>query len=876
MKTRLHIILYAVTFSIIPLFDALAQTRSEKPLSGKVWDEHERPIEMVQVTLLDSAGKLIKFTYTDEEGLFLLNIPDSTLGKLSFSGLGYEKKQLDLKSWENQPLTLIPSQSTLLREVTVKEKTLVEESSDTLSFVTDKLRDGTESKLEDVLRKLPGITVNSSDGKILYQGKEISAILLDGDNLTGDNYRMLSKGLSADWLDEVQILKKYTGNKLLQGIKPSNEVALNIRLKENFKSPLFGKASIGAGTWQRALLQKEILRYSAKTKGFWATDASNLGESIEVIDLETYQLRNAAFMGFVRPGRFSEGPANLPDIINENNFNFQKGIYTNPNIIFRPSEKSSIKSNTSLTLRTRDYISSDSSYFFTEEGDGFSLAQDAAQVTDYRSFYQDLSWNKELGTHQQVEWLTRFSYYSDETEGKFSNTFRDQIQQDDQEKLSLLIGSKYTLRLKNNSVLDIQLHAENQRIEESLSFSEFSISDSSKNQNLNQDNVNFAINAEYLSKWSQKTFFQIALNLSQSTQKVDQNSANLPNGNTSGKFLSKKQEGTLQLNLASKWGKVDFWAGSKVRFGSVSWDSLAKEFSLLEPSIKLSHTFKPMTSWTLTNRLAYQRLNTIPSLYDWFPASYRTSFRHIVSNSLNPEIFAKNDFSLWSFEWKKNTLDFFLLNGEVLYQTTANSIYSEFFYVEDVMFEVRKNGRRQEEFSSTISASKYFSGLSVLVKTTFSHSNTSFPLGIEGQLATGKNTSDKLSISTGFVGLERIKFSLGYHFNRLDNKWDAENEVFFFHNFNATINYSPLDLLSIKLNYEGLRLDQQKSQLSSVLSMESGFKPKKDSKWEYKLKWNNVFNQQTLSMIQVAPGISSQTDFPMLRSFLLLQVTLGF
>jgi hypothetical protein len=876
MKTRLLFIFFAVIFLLSSEFNLVAQTPSDKALTGMVWDENQKPIELVQVTLLDAAGKLIKFTHTNDQGQFRIEIPEGVHGSLSFSRLGYQKKQVALENWEDLPIVLIPSAATLLREVTVKDRTLVEENQDTLSFVTDKVRDGTESKLEDVLRKLPGITVNPSDGKILYQGREISALLLDGDDLTGDNYRLLSKGLSADWLDEVQILKRYTGNKLLQGIKPSDEVALNIRLKEDFKSPLFGKAAAGVGTWQRAFLQKELLRYAPKNKAFWVSEASNLGESIEVMDLETYQLRNEAFMGFVRPGRFTEGPTNLPDIINETNFNFQKGLFTNPNVIFRPSAKTSIKSNSSLTLRSRDFNSLDSSNYFTDEGEGFSLVQDASQVTDYRSFYQDLTWTRELGAHQQIEGLTRLSYHNDETAGQFSNSFRDERQQDDLEKLSLLLGSKYTLRLENNAALEMQLHAENQRTNEWLSFGHSNLTDSSTTQRLEQDHLNFAFNTAYLTKWSDKTFSQISLNLSQSNQKASQSQGNFTNISRENNFSSQKREGTLGFNIASRWGNLEFWAGSKIRFGSISWDSLSRGYVLVEPSVKLLHTLISKSSWILTNRLAYLRDNTIPSLHDWFPGSYYTSFRHTVTNSLNPEIFSKTDLALWSLEWKNSSLDYFLINGEVLYQRTANGIFSEFSYLEDVVVELKKNGLTQEELSSTLSASKYLSQLALLIKATYSHTNSLVPLGIEGRIATGKNTSDKLSISTGFVGLERAKFSLGYHFNRLNNQWDLDSTLFFFHNFNATINYMPLDLVSIKAYYEGLRLDQRRNELSSVLSLETVFKPKKDSKWEYKLKWNNVFDQQNLSLIQVAPGISSQTSFPMLQSFLLVQASFGF
>jgi len=56
---------------------------------------------------------------------------------------------------------------------------------------------------------------------------------------------VLSKNLSADWLEEVEILKHFTNSRLVQGIQQSEEFAINLKLKEDAKSPLFGTVDAG-------------------------------------------------------------------------------------------------------------------------------------------------------------------------------------------------------------------------------------------------------------------------------------------------------------------------------------------------------------------------------------------------------------------------------------------------------------------------------------------------------------------------------------------------------------------------------------------------------------------------------------------------------
>jgi len=176
-------------------------------ISGVVLDEENRPLDLVQVVLTSSEGAIIQYTFTQENGSFSM-LSSNEGHYLKFSRVGFEKIQVLLTDWANQSIAMKPSASCMLREVIVRNKSLVEEAGYTISYVVKNVRDGSKSKLEDIIGKLPGLSVNSSNGSILYQGREIAKILLDGDDLTGDNYKLLSKGLSADWVEEIQVLKR--------------------------------------------------------------------------------------------------------------------------------------------------------------------------------------------------------------------------------------------------------------------------------------------------------------------------------------------------------------------------------------------------------------------------------------------------------------------------------------------------------------------------------------------------------------------------------------------------------------------------------------------------------------------------------------------
>ncbi|WP_028871960.1 hypothetical protein [Psychroserpens burtonensis] len=144
-------------------------------------------------------------------------------------------------------ITLINEKIELLDEVIVKSKTkpfLIKK--DTTVFRVDAYKDGTERKVEDLLKNIPGIEVNETTGAIKYRGKLIETVTLEGDNLFEYNYTIGTKNINIDLVDEIEAIENYSENKLLKGIENSDKVALNLKLKKNI-TDLTGSMDLGLG-----------------------------------------------------------------------------------------------------------------------------------------------------------------------------------------------------------------------------------------------------------------------------------------------------------------------------------------------------------------------------------------------------------------------------------------------------------------------------------------------------------------------------------------------------------------------------------------------------------------------------------------------------
>lgn len=168
-----------------------------------------------------------------------------------------------------------------LKEVIiVSNKKHFEIKEDTVSFNVSRYKDGSERKIEEVIKKLPGIDLNQQTGEIKYHGKSIETVTLDGDNLFGLNYTLGTKNINVDVVEQIEAIDNYTKNPLLKGIEQGGKVSLNLKLK-NSVLDLSGNLDFGIGWFKgrnKALdLNSNVLGITKTYKSFATLAYNNVG-----------------------------------------------------------------------------------------------------------------------------------------------------------------------------------------------------------------------------------------------------------------------------------------------------------------------------------------------------------------------------------------------------------------------------------------------------------------------------------------------------------------------------------------------------------------------------------------------------------------------
>jgi len=219
----------------------------------------------------------VKFAISNENGEYRLHLEKDITYSIEVSYLGYQKLVFEHTATQNETKNLVLKPATnQLDEVTVEYKIPIEVKEDTITYQTDTFVDGNERKLREVLKKLPGIEVDR-EGNVTAQGKKITKVLVEDKVFFTGNSKLAVNNIPADAVDEVQVLDNYNEIGFLKGLQDSDDMALNIQLKEDKKKFAFGDVEAAAGPDERYLLHPNLFYYSPKTNINFIGDLNNVG-----------------------------------------------------------------------------------------------------------------------------------------------------------------------------------------------------------------------------------------------------------------------------------------------------------------------------------------------------------------------------------------------------------------------------------------------------------------------------------------------------------------------------------------------------------------------------------------------------------------------
>jgi len=298
---------------ITTLLLATSLCTAQITVRGTVKDSIGEPLELANIIAINSATKaMASYAITNDKGLFKLDLEKNTAYTVQVSYIGMKtfSEVLNTKDANiDKDYTL--QEDNMLDAVELTYEMPVTIKGDTLVYNADSFKDGTERKLEDVLKKLPGVEINA-DGQIEVEGKVVTKLMVDGKDFFDGDSKLATKNIPSNAVDKVQVLKNYSEVGQLGGVTSNQDnIAINIKLKEGKKSFWFGDVTAGSGianTDDLYLVQPKLFYYSPKYSINLIGDVNNIGE----VALTNRDIRNFGG-GFRAPSQSSGTSINLGD-----------------------------------------------------------------------------------------------------------------------------------------------------------------------------------------------------------------------------------------------------------------------------------------------------------------------------------------------------------------------------------------------------------------------------------------------------------------------------------------------------------------------------------------------------------------------------------
>ncbi|KIO53745.1 TonB-dependent receptor [Flavobacterium hibernum] len=251
---------------------------------GFIQDEQKNPLEMANIMAINVATKAMdSYGITNDKGRFQLTLKPNTSYSVKVSYLGMKSKEIVISTKaENIVQNIVMDDAGIeLAGVEIVREMPVSIKGDTIVYNADSFKSGTEKKLEDVLKKLPGVEVNA-DGEIEVEGKKVSKLMVEGKDFFDGDTKLGVKNIPADAIDKIQVLRNYNEVGALKGLENDQDnVAMNIKLKEGKKNFWFGDVTAGIGVAEldsRYIINPKLFYYSPKYSINLITNFNNIGE----------------------------------------------------------------------------------------------------------------------------------------------------------------------------------------------------------------------------------------------------------------------------------------------------------------------------------------------------------------------------------------------------------------------------------------------------------------------------------------------------------------------------------------------------------------------------------------------------------------------
>ncbi len=867
------------------------QILAQVQIQGLIVDHSDNsPIQNANIRLYNEINEPIGYTFSNENGIFNLDVEFKKKIILKVSALRYKQEDLEIITVnENINLNIeMISQAFYLDEVIIQAERPIRVKKDTIIFDAKAFAQGNEEVVEDLLKKIPGLNIDS-EGTIKIGNKEVEKVMIDGDDFFERGYKILTKNMPARPIDKIEVYQNYSNNRLLKGVEESDKVALNLTLKEDAKRLWFGNLELGYGlaSQNRYEVRGNLMNFGKKNKYYFLTNLNNTGyDATGDIDqlVKPFRINEPASIGDDQQLYSLINLSSITPNFKKNRTNFNNAELFSLNAIFNPSAK--------LKIKTLGFFNGDENDFFRNSTQTFEANQTNFTNTENYTLrnkkltgFGKIDLTYDISKTSSLEAVTK--YNSGAINGTSNLVFNGASTLQKLKTNNGLIDQKisYTNKFKEKKVFLLTGRFIDEKSPQDFKINRFfyenlfpDSQDINNVEQLSENKMQFAgFEAHLLDRWENGDLIELQVgnqyrhdNLNTAFKlKKDENTLQLPSG-----FQNQTQYSTNNLYLKSKYqwevisdfsiiGKLDFHQLSNKLESEVVTESEAPFF--INPSLGLD--------WKINskNRLksSYSFNTTNAGILDVYNNFVLTGFRSFQAgtnsfNQLEASTFILNyELGEWTDRFFANTFLVYSKNHDFF---STNSIVEQNYSLsEKTLFKDR------EYLSINSNIDRYFKFIRSNLKLDLGYLQSNYKNIVNSsgvREINSQNYSYGVELRSGFTG------SFNYH---IGTKWTSNRiETGEFSN-SFTDNMSFLDLLffyndRFETQIKAERYffgNLQEDNIYYFLDLNATYQLK-PNKITLSLEAKNLFNTETFRSFTVSDIGTSTTSYRLLPRFVLL------
>lgn len=868
-------------FTFIILFTCFVVNAQDMLVKGKISNHDNVIVQNASIVIF--INKAIRgYGYSDSEGKYAIKLnslkTNDTL-KVSINSLGFKNTFRNIIYTGQQEITqdfVLEEKIELLHEVVLEAWEKIKIRKDTITFKASKFMNGSEQVVEDLLKNLPGVEV-LKDGNIKVNGKYIDKLLIEGDDLFDEKYRLLSKNLDAKNISEVQILNNFEDNPVLKSFQESEKVALNLKLKEDKKNVWFGNINGGLGTNSRYNGSANLGLIKKKIKFFNLTSSNNTRK------LSVPQVKNngsITISSLQTDNKIEKKNHTIVNIDNISNSNF-----SNNENIFNDSFLNSLSFVTSLSENIK--LKSLSYYAFDK------IDKQNSNLVKYLTESKNIEFSEErkistkdliFATELELKYYNNnstyfkydFSFENNPTlnTGNFISKNNIIYQTQDDKKYNFFNHLNITNKLSENNLLTVYAYyglnnTKQNFFTESNAFEQEPLTQSYLKQNSNSPLNYTGIITELITKL-EKSEFGLELLSSLNHDKIESTLSidhQLPidslSNNTNYKKTILSATGKYSLNLTEEL-KLNSSINITQNYTNLNNDKESLFF--INPKIGLSYKRKQSGVFGLN----YSFSNNLPSIYylneNYILKNYRTFSKgldHIAPTK------SHNISIRYSYQNFKNL---FLINSFVLYSFSDSNYGTKNILSETYSFSKYEILNGGDTFSIDVGITKYLNNLPISIKlnTNQSWSNTNVVINNSNGKVKNYNSYYRLQ-GTSYLKIPlNFKFHIQYNYSNGQFNDQKTSNKYLVTSLNSILKLSTKWIVEMNNDYYSINDNN-----FLFTNMNASYNPEK-SRWSYMIMANNLTNINEFSNIYISEFQERSTNFRIVPRDILLNLKFRF